>query len=449
MSRKPVTIPVTGTSAAVRIEPGRAENVATAIRDRCGSLGIWQRGNLIPLHPMVGSSQWIKQLATLTQDLADLLVSRSMARADGDLGQVARAAGLTDAESWKYRSGRPLAEALGMYRADVIVSGGAAHFLEFNFGTCLNGIASTSRLQETYLAGFNVLPSSMILSKQPPTVIEARAAWVKRVLQPEQQFGVVGFAAEGDEGSLRVFELDVEALRHVGVASDFIPAEDATVTATGLEHEGQNYQGALRYFLLGSGHERSRPGLAEALESAATVKLLGASAYELFTSKLLLADLCCDEDLNQAQRNLVSHIPWTARALDRRVNRHGKYVEPLVWAEQNRENAVLKPGRGFGSRGVLFGAVESESTWRQALERAATDGDWVIQERVEGDRTPMAYWDSEASEIRTVARPALLGPFVVDGTYAGCYTRHSLNEAVDGMLQPERREFSSCLVAVA
>ncbi len=449
MSRKPVNLPVTGTNESLQLELGQAESVAAAIQKQCASLGIWQRGNLIPIHPIVGSSRWVNQLATLTRNLAELLVSRSLARADGDLGVVARAAGLQEAESWKYRSRRPLADALGMCRADVIVSGGVARFLEFNYGTCLNGIASTSQLQQTYLQGLNILPSSAIQNKQPPTVVDARAAWAKHVLQPEQMCGVVGFAAEGDEGSLRVFELDVEALRRVGVASNFVPAEAATITAAGLEHEGQLYQGALRYFLLGSGHEMSRPGFAEALESAATVKLLGASAYEIFTSKLLLADLCCDESLSQEQRNLVSHIPWTARVLDSRVHRDGKYVEPLVWAEQNRENAVLKPGRGFGSRGVLFGAVESESTWRQALERAATDGDWVIQERVEGDRIPMAYWDSGSGEIRTVARPALLGPFVVDGNYAGCYTRHSLNEAIDGMLQPERKEFSSCLVAAA
>ncbi len=437
-----------GTKASLQLEAQGRASVAAAIQERCGSLGVWQRGGLIPIHPMVGTRGWISRLAGLTGELADLLVSRSLARANGDLGAVATAAGLRADESWKYRSGRPLRDALGMFRADVIVSGGVPRFLEFNFGTCLNGIASTSLLQQAYFNGISVLPESTLKSRQPTTVLNARAAWVKHSLAPGQSCGVVGFAAEGDEGSLRVFHADVLALRKAGVQSDFVPAENSMITDAGLEHDGRVFQGALRYFLLGSRYEKSRPGFAEALESAQGVKLIGASAYEIFTSKLLLADLCCDESLSRAERDLVSHIPWTARAIDARVPRRGEMIEPLVWAERNRERTVLKPGRGAGSRGVLFGAATSESAWRQALERAANEGGWVMQERVDGDRSPMAYWDSDSCEVRSVNQPALLGPFVVDGVYAGCYTRHATTDAVDGLVRPERREFGNCLIAI-
>ncbi|PIF03602.1 MAG: hypothetical protein CSA63_01630 [Propionibacterium sp.] len=411
-------------------------------------MGIWQRGGLIPIHPMVARRDWAERLATLTKDLGDLLISRSLARAAGDLGAVATAAGLRADESWKYQSGRPLQDALGMYRADVVVSSGVPRFLEFNFGTCLNGIASTSLLQQTFLSGISVLPETTVQGRQPPTVLDARAAWAKRSLKPGQRCGVVGFAAEGDEGSLRVFDADVQALRKAGVPSDFVPAKNAVITDAGLEHEGRVYHGVLRYFLLGSRYETARPGFAEALESAPNVRLLGASSYEIFTSKLLLADLCCDQGLSRAERDLVSHIPWTARAIDTRVPRRGSRVEPLVWAEQNRELAVLKPGRGAGSRGVLIGAFTPENAWRQALDRAANEGDWVIQEQVPGDRMPVAYLDSNSDDVRTVDQPALLGPFVVDGAYAGCYTRHTTAEAADGFLRADRKEFSNCLLAV-
>ncbi len=439
---------VIGTNESVQIKARQADCVALSIQDRCSSFGIWQRGGLIPIHPMVARREWVERLATLTQNLGDLLVSRSLARAADDLGAVATAAGLRADESWKYESGRRLQDALGMYRADVIVSGGVPRFLEFNFGTCLNGIASTSLLQQAFLSGISVLPETTVRGRQPPTVLDARAAWVKRSLKPGQRCGVVGFAAEGDEGSLRVFDADVLALRKAGVPSDFVPAENAMITDAGLEHEGRIYAGALRYFLLGSRYETARPGFAEALESEPNIRLLGASSYEIFTSKLLLADLCCDQGLSRAERDLVSHIPWTARAIDTRVPRRGAWVEPLVWAEQNRERTVLKPGRGAGSRGVILGAVTPETLWRQALQRAVNEGDWVIQEQVTGDRTPMVYLDSDSGDVRTLDQPALLGPFVVNRSYAGCSTRHTTTQAVDGFLRADRKEFSNCLLAV-
>lgn len=449
MSRQPTTTTIVGNNSSVQLDTQRGERVAAAIQESCGSLGIWKRGGLVPIHPIIATRQWADRLASLTRDLANLLVLYSLTRADGDLSVVARAAGLDEDESWKYQLGRPLHDAIGMYRADVLVSGGTPRFLEFNFGTCLNGIASTSLLQRTYADGTHILPETTIDGGETPTVLDARAAWVKRSLQPGQGCGVIGFADEGDEGSLRVFEEDVEALRRIGVRSDFVPAEKATITDAGVEYQGKLYRGALRYFLLGSRYEMSHQGFALSLESASDIKLIGASAYELFTSKLLLADLRCEEGLSRAQQDLVSHIPWTARAIDRRVYRNGEYVEPLRWAQQNRENVVLKPGRGSGSRGILLGAVTPESDWHQALEWAANEGDWVVQERVIGDTLPVAYWDSGSSEVRSLDQPALFGPFIVNGTYAGCYTRHSTAKSEDALIRPERIEFSNCLVATS
>jgi hypothetical protein len=122
-------------------------------------------------------------------------------------------------------------------------------------------------------------------------------------------------------------------------------------------------------------------------------------------------------------REHFDFVPWTARPRQGVVPRGGGQVDPVEWAEKNREHAILKPFNLFGSRSVEVGHLMSDEEWRSALTNAVEDGRYVVQEVVQPDAWTMRYWDSAEDKLLTVTSPVLLGPFAVYGRDGGCFAQ--------------------------
>jgi hypothetical protein len=79
---------------------------------------------------------------------------------------------------------------------------------------------------------------------------------------------------------------------------------------------------------------------------------------------------------------LRRHIPWTRKLRETATTYRGRVIDLLDFTAANREKLVLKPNSEYGGKGVLLGWECNNERWQQAL-RAALDGSFVVQERVE------------------------------------------------------------------
>lgn len=105
-------------------------------------------------------------------------------------------------------------------------------------------------------------------------------------------------------------------------------------------------------------------------------------------------------------------IPRT-RALDAETARE---------AQQDKDRFVLKPAFGRMGEAVVLGAEETDASWRKAIAAALRRRmPTALQERFEPLRVETA---------RGASATACVGAYVVDGRFAGCYSRISERRVV-------------------
>ncbi|MBI5202267.1 MAG: hypothetical protein HY925_11820, partial [Elusimicrobia bacterium] len=100
---------------------------------------------------------------------------------------------------------------------------------------------------------------------------------------------------------------------------------------------------------------------------------------ELMTSRAF------ERVFSRAQVRLLRRcVPWTRVVYERRTDGPaGKPVNLLPFLARDPARWVLKPNRGCGGEGVIFGR-ETPGLWRRTLETAMKHpGGWVVQERKE------------------------------------------------------------------
>lgn len=91
-------------------------------------------------------------------------------------------------------------------------------------------------------------------------------------------------------------------------------------------------------------------------------------------------------------------------------------------APGDRGNLVLKPAFGRMGEGVVLGAISTQAAWEKALSSAALRRRaWVLQERFVPLRVEIAPG---------VTRTPCIGAYVVDGRFAGYYSRISEHPVV-------------------
>ncbi|WP_435109855.1 hypothetical protein [Nocardiopsis synnemataformans] len=418
------------------MSPAAARSHAEAVREAASELGIWSRGGYVPLQPFVLGSGSANFLHGIGSRLGDLLRDHALEACGHDMGKLADIAELSEDERWFVGAERPLDQALGCLRPDVLVSDGRPYVLELNFGTCLNGTTAAPVLTDTLLSTPTGREMRRANDLSARSFFAARSDWARTHARGDGgRVALLGLASEGDEGSLRAFQAEGDYFAAHGVPCDFVPVEEAEVAQGSLWWRGRPYGTAIRYFMANARVRRDHMDFVIALEHAKGTRLLGSYVSQLFTSKALLADLYCDPRLDARQRRLLSFVPWTARLTPGWVDRHGDRVDPVEWAFANREEAVLKPFNLFGSRGVLMGSALGEQEWREAVEGALREGAHVVQERVRADPWPMRYWNLESEAVEAVEAPVLLGPYSVGAQDGGCFTQQPIRGGAEALIE--------------
>ncbi|HEX5759073.1 MAG TPA: amino acid adenylation domain-containing protein, partial [Thermoanaerobaculia bacterium] len=152
---------------------------------------------------------------------------------------------------------------------------------------------------------------------------------------------------------------------------------------------------------------------------AGRLKLFNAPVRTILTDKrnlALLSELADRGDLLEpGERELVTgHVPWTRRLVPAAVSWRGceAWVPELVLA--HREELVIKRAREGRGAAVHLGAATPEPAWREAVERALAQGDWVVQERVE----PLPFLHQHG-ERGSAPHDVVWGLFVFGDRYGG------------------------------
>ena len=113
---------------------------------------------------------------------------------------------------------------------------------------------------------------------------------------------------------------------------------------------------------------------------------------------------------------MARHVPWTRRLAAAPAARRGREVWLPELALESREELVIKKARAGRGSAVHLGAATPEALWRERVERALAEGDWIVQERVEplpyrpparasGDRLPTT-WSGGCSSWATATAAA-------------------------------------------
>jgi len=416
------------------------------IEESASELGIWERGGYVPLQPFIVSAAAAELMHDVGSRLEKLQIDHALSSADGDLHRLADIAGWAD-ERWFLGTGRPLGDALGSARSDVFISGGRPTVLEINIGTCLNGGTTSAVLSTAFLASPLGVEMSRAHGIRSSSYLDSLVRWVRR-RQPGKSPNValLAFPGQGDEGSLKWAEEHAARYAPHKITCDFVPIGEAEILDGSLNWRGKRYEMAIRYFMVApkaAGHL----DFFAALENATGTILLGSYVGQLFTSKNLLADLYQDDRLTTGQRRLLDHVPWTARLREGHARRGESRVDPVEWAAGNREQAVLKPGNLFGSRGLVVGRRTSEPDWRSAVDAAVREGSYVVQELVRPDSWTNVYWHIESETLVTVDSPVLLGPFLIDGADGGVYTQQPIKGTEDDLLDRGREVSLGCVMS--
>ncbi|MFE3050380.1 hypothetical protein ACFXIY_25390 [Streptomyces albidoflavus] len=178
-----------------------------------------------------------------------------------------------------------------------------------------------------------------------------------------------------------------------------------------------------REFLLediGQDPHSARPVLRAAAEGAA-VMVTGFRA-EWWSQKLSFAVL------HEAAR--AGLLPAdTAALVRRRVPETWLLTPELAGAgaagPPARAEAVLKPSIGSLSQGVHLGADLTEKEFRAALQEAAADPHrpHVLQRLIPPATVPFPHYDEARDEVTFPESQLSIGVFVVDGVYAGAWSK--------------------------
>ena len=99
---------------------------------------------------------------------------------------------------------------------------------------------------------------------------------------------------------------------------------------------------------------------------------------------------------NEAELSAIrAHVPWTRRFREERTVNQGDGIDLVPWTRENSSKLVLKPNDDYGGHGIYIGWNSSEAEWKDAIDTALADGDYLVQERVKTAKEmfPMMFDD--------------------------------------------------------
>jgi hypothetical protein len=122
-------------------------------------------------------------------------------------------------------------------------------------------------------------------------------------------------------------------------------------------------------------------------------------------------------------RVIDAHIPWTRVVADRRTQFGGQSVDLLPFADDHKDELVLKPNDEYGGKGIVLGWEASPAQWSAALQSALAEP-YIVQRRVSLPSEP--YPSLVEGQVQVVDRMLDTNPYLWYGAYvSGCLTRLS------------------------
>ena len=122
-----------------------------------------------------------------------------------------------------------------------------------------------------------------------------------------------------------------------------------------------------------------------------------------------------------------SHVPWTRSVKDQQSDYRGQRIDLLEFVRGNSQRLVLKPNDDYGGHGITIGWSTDASGWNEAIEKALSDGDYLVQERVATARETFPALDNNG-EIVFSEQLVDLDPLLFNGKVRSAFTRLSYTE---------------------
>jgi len=333
-----------------------------------------------------------QERAQLEDDLANLhwaLAALPRRLFGGDLGEFARAAGMTDPQVAAILRAQDLPPTR-LARADMYHDGIGFRLMELNMGSAIGGLdnavlnhallthpALTEFVAENDLSYVDTM-GEVANTLRAESGIPAGSRPLVAAVDWPASFATLAPQLRASADALAAYGIDAVAC-HLGqlrVSGGRVWLDDRPVDAI------------YRIFLIEDLLDLQGPALIEPVLAAAErgeVALFTPMHSELYGSKAALAMLS-DEDnrhLYDATElaSLDRLLPWTRMVRDCMVTVDGEQVGLLDFALGHREDLVLKPTTMHGGKGVVLGWQADAEEWSSRLH-AALDGPYVLQRRI-------------------------------------------------------------------
>jgi hypothetical protein len=124
---------------------------------------------------------------------------------------------------------------------------------------------------------------------------------------------------------------------------------------------------------------------------------------------------------------ISKHVPWTRVVREEKSDYKGQQIDLLDFILANNERLVLKPNDDYGGHGITIGWNATPEAWRQALDEALKDGDYLVQERVPTAREVFPALTA-AGGIQFAEQLVDLDPLLFNGRLGSAFTRLSFTE---------------------
>ncbi|MCP5050197.1 MAG: hypothetical protein GY940_23730, partial [bacterium] len=139
----------------------------------------------------------------------------------------------------------------------------------------------------------------------------------------------------------------------------------------------------------------------------------------IMSNKLNLALLSQHEDdpgiFTPGERETIKkYISWTRKVIPGETTYIGEKIRLEEFIPSNQEHLVLKQSVGFGGQQVYVGRHTPPTAWKQVLEKALREKNWVIQEYIKS--SPYLH---QVGQRGCASHQVVWGFFVFGSRYAG------------------------------
>jgi hypothetical protein len=132
---------------------------------------------------------------------------------------------------------------------------------------------------------------------------------------------------------------------------------------------------------------------------------------------------------NESELEVIkSHVPWTRVFRRENTEYQGQAINLVDFTEQNAGKLVLKPNDDYGGHGIYIGWNATEMEWKEAIETALENGDYLVQERVQTSKEMFPMLDDTGARFDFVEQLVDLDPLLFNGIVGAAFTRLSSSE---------------------